>query len=50
MDDELNTVIEKFKCILEAEIDTSQPNDLLAKEVDVDKLKAASAYVVSNCG
>ena len=50
MDDEINTVIEKFKCLVEEEIDTSQPYDLLdatmqlrkkmKTDVIVDKLKA----------
>ena len=50
MDDEINTVIEKFKCLVEEEIDTSQPYDLLDATMQlrkkmktgviVDKLKA----------
>ena len=50
MDTEIDTVIEKFKCLLEEEIDTSQPYDLvhatmqlkikMKDAVTVDKLKA----------
>ena len=50
MDGEIDTVIEKFKCLVEEEIDYSQPFDLLhatmqlkkkmKDAVTVDKLKA----------